>query len=177
MSNVEIREILSSETARYKKFLTSALQHDKESLLITEKDNENSTFPTKDKNDSFTLGAYIDNMLAGIVSFDRDGENREKLRHKGIISTMYVSKEFRGLGIAKDLLKELIKRVKAIADIEQIKIVVITTNSKAKQLYENFGFEKYGTELNSIKWQGKYFSEDLMVLRLKSPDVEGSHKS
>lgn len=122
MTSIEIKEILSSQIAQYKKFLTAALQIDKENLLITDKDNTDSPFPTKDRNDSFTLGAYIDNVLAGIVSFERDGENREKLRHKGLISTMYVSKEFRGRGIARDLLEEVIKRVKAIPDIEQINL-------------------------------------------------------
>jgi ribosomal protein S18 acetylase RimI-like enzyme len=166
MSSIEIKEILSADIAQYKMFLTAALQNDKENLLITDKDNLKAAFPTKDSNDSFTLGAYAENVLAGIVSFDRDGADREKLRHKGVISTMYVSKEFRGQGIAKRLLEELIKRVKTIPGIEQINLIVISNNSRAKQLYVKFGFEKFGTELNSIKWEGKYYSEDLMVLRL-----------
>jgi len=80
---------------------------------------------------------------------------------------MYVSKEFRGHGIAGQLLEEIIKRVKTISDIEQINLTVITDNLRAKQLYEKFGFEKFGTEQNSIKWKDKYFTEDQMVLRLK----------
>ena len=167
MSTIEIKDILSSDFELYKMFLNAALESDKENLLITYKDNKNAEFPTKDRNDSFTLGAYSDNVLAGVVSFARDGEDREKLRHKGIISTMYVTKEFRGYGIAKRLLEELIKRVISIPDIEQINLIVISDNTTAKRLYEKFGFQKYGTELNSIKWEGKYLSEDLMVLRLK----------
>ena len=167
MSTIEIKEILSPDCELYKMFLNAALESDKENLLITYKDNKNAEFPTKDRNDSFTLGAYSDNVLAGVVSFARDGEDREKLRHKGIISTMYVTKEFRGYGIAKRLLEELIKKVRSIPDIEQINLIVISDNTTAKQLYEKFGFQKYGTELNSIKWEGKYLSEDLMVLRLK----------
>ena len=167
MSTIEIKEILSPDFELYKMFLNAALESDKENLLITYKDNKNAEFPTKDRNDSFTLGAYSDNVLAGVVSFARDGEDREKLRHKGIISTMYVTKEFRGYGIAKRLLEELIKRVISIPDIEQINLIVISDNTTAKRLYEKFGFQKYGTELNSIKWEGKYLSEDLMVLRLK----------
>ena len=167
MSSIEIKEILSTAIGQYKMFLVAALESDAEILLITAGDNSDAAFPTKDRNDSFTLGAYVENILAGVVSFARDGEDREKLRHKGIVFTMYVSKEFRGHGIAKQLLEELIKRVKNIPGIEQINLVVISNNSKAKQLYEKFGFERYGTELNSIKWKGNYLSEDLMVLRLK----------
>jgi len=148
-------------------FIVAGLQSDDESLLITLKDNENAPFPTKDSDDSFTLGAYVENIFAGVASFARDGEDREKLRHKGMLSTMYVLKEFRGLGIARELLEELIKRVKAVPGIEQINLIVVSSNSKAKQLYEKFGFEKFGTEHNSIKWKGKYYAEDHMVLRLK----------
>jgi len=167
MNKIEIKEILSKQIEEYKIFLALGLQNDKESLLITHKENSKAPFPTKDKTDSFTLGAYVENVLAGVVSFIRDGEDREKLRHKGILSTMYVSSDFRGHGIARGLLEELIERVKAIPDIEQINLIVISDNSKAKQLYEKFGFERYGTEQNSIKWGNNYFAEDQMVLRLK----------
>lgn len=166
MISIEIKEILSSQIEEYKDFLNVAVQTDEESLLITAKDISNTSFPTKDRNDSFTLGAYIENVLAGVISFARDGEDREKLRHKGLLSTMYVSTRFRGHGIAKKLLEETINRVKAIPDIEQINLIVVSTNARAKQLYEKFGFEKFGTEPNSIKWENKYFAEDQMVLRL-----------
>lgn len=167
MINVEIKEIFSTEIEQYRMFLAAGLQTDEENLLITTRENADAPFPTRDRNDSFTLGAYAENILAGIVSFTRDGENREKLRHKGFISTMFVLKQFRGYGVAGKLLEELIQRAKAISGIEQINLIVISTNSGAKRLYEKFGFKKYGAELNSIKWKGEYLSEDLMVLRLK----------
>ena len=166
MNGVVIKEILSGQIEQYKMFLAAGLESDEENLLITISENEEAPFPTKDRNDSFTLGAYIGDSLAGVVSFSRDGENRAKLRHKGIISTMFVSAEFRGHGIAGKLLEELIRRVKSITDIEQINLIVISSNSGAKHLYKKFGFEKYGTEVNSIKSKEKYFSEDQMVLRL-----------
>jgi ribosomal protein S18 acetylase RimI-like enzyme len=167
MNGIQIKEIRSQEIESYKMFLANALQNDEESLLVTHKDNANAPFPTKDRNDSFTLGAYSENVLAGVVSFARDGEDREKLRHKGLMFTMYVLKEFRGRGIAQELLECLITRVKTIPDIEQINLIVISSNARARHLYEKIGFKKYGTELNSIKWKNKYFSEDLMVLPLK----------
>jgi ribosomal protein S18 acetylase RimI-like enzyme len=175
MTSIEIKEILSAEIEQYKMFLAAALLSDEESLLITAKDNAGAAFPTKDRNDSFTLGAYAGNVLAGVVSFTRDGEEREKLRHKGLISTMYVSAAFRGHGIAKRLLEELIKRVRTIPGIEQINLIVISSNSKAKQLYEKFGFKRFGTEENSIKWKDKYFSEDLMVLPVQNVNRTTGH--
>ena len=166
MDSIEIKEISSIQLEEYKMFLATGLQSDEHTLLITPRDNLNAAFPTKDRTDSFTLGAYAKNVLAGVASFARDGEDREKLRHKGILFTMYVSKEFRGHGIARQLLEEIIKRAKTIPGIEQINLIVLTGNLRAKQLYEKFSFEKYGTEQNSIKWKGKYFAEDQMVLQL-----------
>jgi len=52
---------------------------------ITPTDDLNAPFPTKDTEDSFTLGAFVGSELARIVSFERDGKDREKLRHKGIL--------------------------------------------------------------------------------------------
>jgi hypothetical protein len=76
-------------------FLGTVLRKDEENLIITPNDNINASFPTKDRNNSFTIDAY--NTLAGVASFARDGEDKEKLRHKGFLSTRYVSKEFRGM--------------------------------------------------------------------------------
>ncbi len=167
MNSIEIKEIFSTQLAEYKNFLAAGLEHDADTLLITARDNRSAPFPTKDSNESFTLGAYAGQLLAGVASFARDGADREKLRHKGMLFTMYVSKDFRGRGIARQLLGEIIERVKAIPGIEQINLVVLSDNVHAKKLYAKFGFEKYGTELNSIKWKDEYFDEDLMVLRLK----------
>jgi GNAT superfamily N-acetyltransferase len=167
MNGIEIIEIKSDQIKQYKTFLTFGLVNDEENFRITPNDDLNAAFPTKDKVDSFTLGAFSDNQLAGIVSFARDGGDREKLRHKGILFRMYVYKHFRGQGIAKKLIQALLERVKQIADIEQINLTVISNNDNAKTLYEKFGFVTFGSESNAIKWKGKYFTEDQMTLKLK----------
>lgn len=167
MHNFEIKEIKSTQVDMYKNFFKIGLINDEENFRISPNDELNTPFPTKDTYDSFTLGCYVDNELAGVVCFARDGENREKLRHKGILFRMYVSKDYRGLGIAKTLIRKLIDRVKLIPDIKQINLTVISNNANAKKLYENFGFETFGSEKNAIRWKDKYFTEDQMKLNLK----------
>ena len=166
MNQIEIIEIKANQNEEYKVFLKIGLLNDEENFRITPIDDLNSIFPTKDQEDSFTLGAYFENILAGVVSFSRDGTDREKLRHKGILFRMYVSNEFRGNGIAKKLISELINRVKKLKSIEQINLTVISNNENAKKLYENFGFKTFGSEKNAIKWKGKYFTEDQMNLKI-----------
>ena len=80
MNDLEIIEIKSDQIELYKKFLTIGLNNDEENFRITPNDDLNTPFPTKDKVDSFTLGAYYENQLVGVVSFTRDGGDREKLR-------------------------------------------------------------------------------------------------
>lgn len=167
MNQLNITEIKSGEVNQYKNFLMTGLIQDEENFRITPDDEINSSFPTRDREDSFTLAAYVDNVLAGVVSFVRDGSEREKLRHKGILFRMYVSQDFRGKGIAKKLIGELIARVRTIPDIEQINLTVIANNANAKTLYEKFGFVTYASEKKAIKWKGKYFTEDQMALQLK----------
>jgi len=166
MNTIEIREIKSDEIKLYKTFLSHGLLHDEDHFRISPQDDIEAPFPTKDKIDSFTLGAYFEGNLAGVVSFTRDGNDREKLQHKGILFRMYVVEKFRGKGIAKQLIEEVLRRVKNLPDIEQINLTVITNNANAKSLYEKFGFITFSSEENAIKWKGKYFNEDQMVLKL-----------
>jgi cyclohexyl-isocyanide hydratase len=164
--NCTITEIFSDQLATYKKFLSVGLVEDADSFRLSANDDLHTPFPTKDKPDSFTLGAYCDGQLAGVVSFARDGADREKLRHKGLLFRMYIAKEYRGKGVGRQLIEALLERVKSLASLEQINLTVVTNNDRAKALYEKFGFKTFSIEVNAIKWQGKYHTEETMVLML-----------
>lgn len=164
--DIIIQEIKSEHIKEYKALLIVGLTNDEENFRITPKEVANAPFPTKGYGDSFTLGAYIDDELTGVVSFARDGNDREKLRHKGVLFRMYVSSNHRGKGIAKLLIGELLGRVRMIDDIEQVNLTVVANNDTAKSLYQKFGFRTFSIETNAIKWKGKYFDEEQMVLKL-----------
>ena len=57
---------------------------------------------------AFTLGAYREGELVGMVGFYR--EQREKMRHKATIWGMYVPSEEQGKGIGRALLTEAVER-------------------------------------------------------------------
>ncbi|OCT11599.1 acetyltransferase [Paenibacillus pectinilyticus] len=118
--------------------------------------------PTKDK---FVLGAFDDGgSLVGIVTFAR--ENGLKTTHKGNVYGMYVSPKMRGLGVGKSLLLELISKARDCDGVEQINLTVVAANDSAKRLYTSLGFEVYGVERNAMKFNGQYYDEEFMVLRL-----------
>jgi ribosomal protein S18 acetylase RimI-like enzyme len=113
----------------------------------------------------FTLGAFDNrNLIVGMVTFMR--ENSPKTDHKGNIFGMFVEPEMREQGLGKSLLLELIKKVKYCNGLEQINLAVVSNNELAKRLYKSIGFQVYGVEKNALKWNGKYFDEELMALKL-----------
>jgi ribosomal protein S18 acetylase RimI-like enzyme len=94
-------------------------------------------------------------------------EAGQKERHKGRIYAVYVSSMHRGKGVGRALVTELIERVKCDPSIEQILLAVASSQSAAKRLYRNLGFEIYGTEPNALKIGSTYVDEDHMILRIR----------
>ena len=109
----------------------------------------------------FTLGAFVEGRLAGVATFVR--ENGPKTRHKGKLYGMYVSAGFRGRGIGRGLLEELIKEARKLEGLEQITLAVVQDNEQAKALYTTAGFTVFGTEKNALKIKGEYYHEEWMV--------------
>lgn len=67
----------------------------------------------------------------------------QKLDNKtGIAKKFYIHKDYRGLGIAQNLLKAFIKRVTEIG-ISKIVLDVVKNNTRAIRFYEKSGFKKY----------------------------------
>ena len=168
METVIIREIQSGQHEIYKEFFLNGLFQNEDNFRMTPQDIAHSGFPTNDRADSFTLGAYVNGELAGVVSFMRDGADREKLLHKGTLFRMYVAAPFSGKGLGRKLIQELLLRVSKLKDIERINLTAISTNKRAKGLYESLGFKTFSVEPEAVKWKGKYLTEEQMALKLTS---------
>ncbi|WP_164849978.1 GNAT family N-acetyltransferase [Mucilaginibacter limnophilus] len=166
MNTITIKEITAEQANEYKTFFNQALTNDENNFRLSPNDDRDALFPTHGLDDSFTLGIYVNDILAGVGSFEREGATREKLRHKGLLFRMYVSSEYRGKGLAKKLISEIIHRAIKLGNIEQINLTVIANNMKAIKLYEQFGFRTFSSEERAIKWKGQYFTENQMALKL-----------
>jgi ribosomal protein S18 acetylase RimI-like enzyme len=114
--------------------------------------------------ESFSLGAF-DDTLIGTAGFHRD--KRAKERHRGSVYGVYVVPERRRQGAGKALMQELIARVKRLEGLEQLNLVVVTSEQAACRLYLSLGFEIYGTAPRVLKQNGQYWDEYLMVLYLQ----------
>ena len=161
---MRIVELTNEHLHDYKSLFMSGLRQYRDCFRISPDDELPEPFPTHGTAHSFTLGLLTDTgELAGVVSFQRDGQTREKLRHKGLLFRMYVSAEHGGRGFGRQLLDEVIRRVREQTDIERINLTVIATNLQAKRLYEKAGFRSFALELNAFKDGGLYHDEEQMV--------------
>ncbi|MCR8641188.1 GNAT family N-acetyltransferase [Paenibacillus sp. N1-5-1-14] len=114
---------------------------------------------------NFVIGAHtVDGSLVGMFGFKR--ESGIKSEHKGFIWGVYLKPRFRGQGIAKQLLDEVICKARAIEGLRQINLSVLASNESAKYLYMNAGFETYGFERCALMKDGQCYDEELMALIL-----------
>jgi ribosomal protein S18 acetylase RimI-like enzyme len=162
-----IRVLAESDAPIYQELRLNALKTNPEAFGSTYEREIQFSIDTvveriKPSKDKFVLGSFDKGgSLFGTVTFVR--ESNIKTAHKGNVFGMYVAPEVRGQGIGKALILELIKKVKECEGVEQINLTVEHNNKYAKKLYESVGFEAYGTERKSLKFNGQYFDEDLMV--------------
>jgi ribosomal protein S18 acetylase RimI-like enzyme len=114
---------------------------------------------------SFVLAAAADDVLVGMAGFYQ--EEGPKSQHRGRIWGVYVNRKWRGKGIGRVLLSEIIRRAQARPELEQILLSVTTVQTAARQLYASLGFEVHGHDLRAFKVGDTYVDEELMVLRLR----------
>lgn len=139
-------------------FADSAEEH-----LTTTVEMARDRLSKNDPANNFVVGWFEDGRLAATAGFYRYAHNKE--RHKGHIWGVYVRPESRGKGVASALMKEIVRRARAIGGLEQITLVA-SANLPAQRLYEVLGFKSYGIEPNSLKIGTDYVDDVLMVLWL-----------
>src|SRR5580700_1132291 len=106
---------------------------------------------------NFTLGAFEDGELVGMMTFVRDTGVKDA--HKGHIYGVYVTASQRGKGVGRALLDGLLERARRDASLEQILLAVATVQTAARELYRSRGFVSFGIEPNALKVGGAYVDE------------------
>lgn len=115
-------------------------------------------------NDNFVLAATSDSRLIGMTGFYRD--LRPKRWHRGWIWGMYVAPEWRGQGIGRLLLEEVVRRAGKLPDLRRVLLSVSTTQIAARRLYASAGFSTFGTEPQALQAGGRFIDEDHMGFTL-----------
>lgn len=100
--------------------------------------------------------------IAGMMGYSGN-HGQVKLRHRSRIWGLFVLEEFRGAGVATDLVTTIIQTARDLLSVEQIHLTVSTANTASYGLYLRLGFSVYGTESRAIKVESGYVDEYLMV--------------
>jgi RimJ/RimL family protein N-acetyltransferase len=104
-------------------------------------------------------GRIIANCSVGIVI------NNKRFLHRAAMG-IAIRKDYWNRGIGKRMMQECIKWCKE-KGVEQLELEVVTQNNSAISMYQNFGFEIYGTKKHALKYaDGSYADEYFMILFL-----------
>src|SRR5262249_21811889 len=112
----------------------------------------------------FLLGAFDGEALVGTAGCHR--EPALKARHIAWLWGIYVVPEQRRSGLARRLVTEAIARARQWKDLECLWLDVTTVNTGARALYASLGFRSVAIKPRSLKFDGRYYDEELMVLDL-----------
>ena len=107
----------------------------------------------------------VDGKIAGLA--DIVWNHAIKTKHRATVAIAIV-REFWGLGIGSVLMEELIRIAKENEDLLQIELDFIEGNSRARALYEKFGFRIVGVKPNAIRLKnGTLLNEYSMIREIK----------
>lgn len=117
--------------------------------------------------DNYVLGAFSRSKLVGTVGFGRG--TRRKQRHKARIWGVFIDEAYRGQGIARRLMSEVLERAKSLPELEQIILTVGDEQKAAKSLYTSLGFIVFGHEPRALKIdENLYVDEDYMLFPVRT---------
>ncbi len=167
-SDVLVRRLTSADAAGYRALRLRAFREHPEAFTSSHAEEAIKPLASaqqrlSDGSSCRVWGAFVENRLVGMVGLER--EQRQKVRHKGLIIGMYVAPEFARRGIASTLLQTLLAHARH-TDIEMLNLTVTRGNDAAEQLYKATGFKSWGVEPGAIKLNDQRFDKNHLYLTL-----------
>lgn len=138
--------ILASEefdrtTEQHKNWIQNILENERDTIIVAE----------------------INGAVVGWIIFQ--SKNLKRLSHTGYFTTM-IHKDYRGMGIGKMLINELLNWAEKNPLIEKISLGVLSTNLKAIALYKSVGFVEEGRKIKEVKFGENEYVDDILMYKL-----------
>jgi ribosomal protein S18 acetylase RimI-like enzyme len=164
-----IRNLEPKDATDFKNLRIYAMQESPRSFGSSVQDEQNRSLEQiqtmLSSHPSFGLGVFDTDKLIGLARCECS--NRIKTRHKADIYGVYIHPNYRGQGLARRLLEQLILQAKAINGLETLLLAVSEHNAPARGLYQSLGFLEWGKEPDALRFEGESLSEVYMRLELK----------
>lgn len=163
---IKVRTLEPGDNAVYQRLWLQGLTEQSSFFRSAPEDDPAANIPTRFTPDSFTLGAFFERELIGIVSLERD--HRVKLRHRALIFRMFVRPSAAGGGVGKMLLQELMRLAQGIAGLRYTYLTVLASNQRAIGLYSSLGFKAFACEPGAVNIDGSFVDELQMACQLSA---------
>jgi len=165
---ITIRKIAKSDLRNAKKFqdFINSLVEEEAKILMNKKATlkEEKAFIEgllRNKNKVYLL-AECDNKIVGGTAIELGRWRRNHIGSFGIT----IAKDYRGIGLGKYLMSEIIKLAKKELKPKIIQLEVYVNNKPAINLYKKMGFKIVAKMPKQIQWKGKLVDEFIMILYL-----------
>ena len=169
MPELHIRRLEPHDAAAYRAIRLAALKGEPENYGSTfEEESVMAILPfethiSERSSVQVMYGAFSGEELIGITAYFR--EVRMKLRHRGKVTQVYIAPEYRGRGLAKQLVKAVVEDAFAQDGLEILTLEVVAGNIAAVRTYESLGFVQYGLMERYFKTDNGYTDQRYMVLK------------
>ena len=108
-----------------------------------------------------------DGELACFLCFSLKKENKEVM-----LKFIVVNPEFRGKGIAQEMLKTVREYIFTNTEAELVQLMVFPENIRAKKCYEKAGFTERSLTENAFNYKDESWGRCNMIFRKTASDVE-----
>ncbi|HEY8144504.1 MAG TPA: GNAT family N-acetyltransferase [Kofleriaceae bacterium] len=106
-------------------------------------------------------GGFDGGALSGMVGTMRGPRAREQ--HKAAIWGLWVAPLARRRGLARGLMRAAIDHLRTAGGVEQVQLLVTSSQTAAHELYLSLGFTSFGREARAMKVGERYLDEEHMV--------------
>jgi len=80
----------------------------------------------------------------------------EKIKHNALLDTLFINKNFRGIGVGKKLTEERINICLKKEDIINVFCEIFSSQKESIELHKKLGFEVVGKMPNFLKHEGEF---------------------
>jgi len=113
------------------------------------------------------FGAFAEDRLVGMAGFAV--YDRQKASHKGLMWGVYVQADWRGQGLGRRLVRQVIDH--ASRYVIMLEAAVGVTNESARRTYHALGFKPYGVERKALRVGGVFYDEELLFIEFEEPGI------